>query len=868
MKSRITNNHQRSTSPPKWADRFLVWYCRADLLEEIQGDAYELYTRKVKENKFQADLQFIWNVLRFFRIKNITKIKNTTPGIMLKSYLLIGLRNALRNGVTSFINTFGLAVGIAAAITIFIFADQFLHTDDFQLKRDRIYQVTNLVNRDNHKVTLSDVPMALGEALQNDVPGIEKIVRMELGDGAVRVGNTVFSEELYFVDSSFFSVFNFPFVEGDGTALDSKKSIAITQKMATKYFGDKACLGETISIKFSADRMEEFIVTAVVDQPANNTIYFNFLLPIDVYFDLRKEQVNDWRYLTDGLFVLMQPDHTGEEMESTLERLVTLQHASSPEWLTERFKVYSYESLSNQAHEIESGLAGPGNPLGIYVLGVIAFILLMLACFNYMNISVATVSTRLKEIGIRKVIGSSRKEIMKQFVIESFMLCTFSLLVGLMISYFFFMPWLNILMDYEIPFAFSSTQSLVYFFVSLLLLIVIVSGVYPATYISNFKPVSILKGKEKFGQRSMFSRILLTVQFVLSFMTIVGCFVFIDNSFYLSRKDWGYNHDQNIVIPLASPTQYLPLRDLVSTQKHIVSYAGSKNHIAWWNPRSSVEQAGQRYEIVSYKIGFDYLETMNVRLMAGRLFDKEIQSDAIESVVVNEKFVSTMGWQKPIGQLFEYDSVKRMVIGVVQNFHYDDFYRDILPVMFSIAPEENYNYMSIKVEAGNTLATEAWLREVWKKVAPDDPYEGAFQDKAFSNWKRNNGQETKLLIFIATLATLLSCLGLFGLVSFNITRRLKEFSVRKIFGANTLQVFRLMSLDYVWILSIAFIVGAPTGFFLMDALVHQIYKEPQAAGPAPFIIAVLLMIVTVAFTIGSQLKRVAEENPAKTLRSE
>jgi ABC-type antimicrobial peptide transport system permease subunit len=492
----------------------------------------------------------------------------------------------------------------------------------------------------------------------------------------------------------------------------------------------------------------------------------------------------------------------------------------------------------------------------------------MLACFNYMNISVATVSTRLKEIGIRKVIGSSRQEIMKQFVIESFMLCTFSLLIGLIISYFFFMPWLNGLMAYEIPFAFSSTKSLVYFFVSLLLLIVIVSGVYPAAYISNFKPVSILKGKEKFGQRSMFSRVLLTVQFILSFMTIVSCFVFIDNSFYLSRKDWGYNHDQNIVIPLASPTQYLPLRDLLNTQKHIVSYAGSKDHISWWNPRSSVEQGGQRYEIVSYKVGFDYLETMNVRLKAGRLLDKEIQSDAIESVVVNEKFVTTMGWQQAIGQTFEYDSIKRVVIGVVQNFHYDDFYRDILPVMFSVTNEQHYNYVSVKVEAGNTLATEAWLREAWKKVAPDDPYEGALQDKAFSNWKRNNDQEIKLLSFIAALTTLLSCLGLFGLVSYNITRRLKEFSVRKIFGANTLQVFRLMSLDYVWILSIAFIIGAPTGFFLTDALVHQIYKDPQTAGPAPFIIAVLLMVVTVAFTIGSQMKRIAKENPAKTLRSE
>lgn len=861
-------DHKPPKLPPRWADRFLMWYCRPDLLEEIQGDAYELYNRKVKHNKVRADLQFIWNVIRFFRIRNIARVKRITPGIMLKNYLLIGFRNAIRNGITSFINTFGLAIGIAGAITIFIFADQFLHTDDFFLKRDRIYQVTNLVDRNNNSVTLSDVPMALGETLQNDVPGIEKIVRVELGSGAVRVGNTVFSEQIYYVDTSFFEVFNYPFIEGNATALMGKKNIVITQRMATKYFGDKACVGETISIKFSSKQVEEFTVTAVVEQPANNTIYFDFLLPIDNYFDLRREQVNDWKYLTDGLFVLMKPGHGPMEMEASLKRLVTLQHDSSPEWLTEEFRVYSYDSLGDHAHEIESGVAGPGTPQGVYVLSTIAFILLMLACFNYMNISVATVSTRLKEIGIRKVIGSSRKEIMKQFIIESFMLCIASTVIGLAVSYFLFMPWLNMLLQYKIPFAFSSTHSLIYFFVSLLLLIVIVSGVYPAVYVSNFKPVSILKGKEKFGQRSLFSRVLLTVQFVLSFMTIVGCFVFIDNSFYLMRKDWGYKHDQNIIIPLVSADQYLPLRDLISTQKNIISYAGSADHIGWWNPRSSVEQLGKRHEIVSYKVGFDYLETVNVRLKAGRLFNKEIQSDAIESVVVNEKFVATMGWKEPIGQVFEYDSVKRVVIGTVQNFHYDDFYRDILPVMFSITSEDNYQYLSVKVEAGNTLETEAWLQDAWKKVAPDDPYEGALQDKAFANWASNNQQEIKLLSFIATLATLLSCLGLFGLVSYNITRRLKEFSVRKIFGANILQVFKLMSLDYVWILSTAFIIGAPTGFFLMDALVHHIYKDAQTAGPQPFIIAVLLMVLTVTITIGSQLKRVVKENPAKTLRSE
>lgn len=867
-KQLLSTKHRPTISPPKWADRFLEWYCRAELLEEIQGDAHELYHRKVKASKRLADIQFIWNVFRFFRLKNISALKFNTPGFMFKNYFIIGLRNALRNGATSFINIFGLAVGIAGAITVFIFADQFFHGDDFQLKRERIYEITNVVNRNNHSVTLSDVPIVLGPALQADVPGVEKVVRFELGDGSVRFNDKVFSEQLYYVDNTFFDVFNFPFEEGNSQALSSKKNIVLTKAMALKYFGEESAIGQTMSIKFPNNKIEEFTVSAIVDPPANNTMYFNFILSIDVFFSLNLNDEYDWTYLADATFVLMKPGHSAEEMTSALSSYVKLQHLSSPEWLTESFKLYSFPSLTTMSHEIESGLIGAGHPQGVLAMGSIALLLLLLACFNYMNISVATVSTRLKEIGIRKVIGGARKEIMQQFILENLMLCGFSVIVGLVISYYFFMPWFNSLLGNKIPFAFSSGQSMIFFFAALLLLIVTVSGIYPALYISGFKPVTILKGKEKFGQRSKFSRVLLTVQFVFAFTTIVGCFVFIDNSFYLKQKDWGYNHDQNIIVPINSPEQYLQLHDLVASQKNVVSYAGAVNHVGWWNPRSSVELTGQRHEIVSYHIGFDYLETMNLRLVEGRFFDKTSQSDQIESVVVNENFVKTMGWQSGLNQVFDYDSVKRHVIGVVRNFHYNDFYKEILPVMFSIAPQKEFNYLSVKVEGGHVNETEAWLKESWKKISPDDPYEGSLQSEVFANWANNNKTEIKLLSFVAALAVVLSCLGLFGLVSYNITRRLKEFSVRKIFGASPFQVFRIMNRDYIWILSIAFIIGAPTGFFLMDTMIHHIYVEPQSAGLRPFIIAISLMIFTVALTIGSQMKRIVKENPAKTLRME
>jgi len=856
--------------PPRWANRFLEWYCNPTLLEEIQGDVHELFDRKARESKWKADLVFTWNVIRFFRWRNIRRSRTNQSNqlSMLRSYFKIGFRNALRNGATSFINIFGLSVGVAAVITMFVFADQFFHTDDFQQKADRIYEITNVINRDNRSVTISNVPAILTTLLEQEVPGIEKTVRFQTASGFVRFNDQVFSQYLYCVDPAFFDVFNFPFLEGNATALNNRNHIVLNKRMAEKYFGTQPALGQTLSIKFQDETKEDFTVTAVVDQPANNTMYFDFLIPMEVYEDLYPVPPDSWTAMCRAAFVLMKPGHSFDEVLPNLDNYVKLQHQSSPEWMTEKFTYYPMPSLSTKSWEIEDALVGSGNPQGVVALLIISSMLLLLACFNYMNIAVATITTRLKEIGIRKVVGGNRKEIIQQFLVENVVLCLFAIGMGLLISYLLFMPWLNNLVAYDVPFMFSSGISMSLFFGGLLLFVVVVSGVYPAMYISGFQPVVILKGREKFGQRSKFSRVLLTAQFVLAFTTIVGCFVFVDNSFYLKRKDWGYPHDLKISVPVANAQQYQQLRDEVATNKNIVSYAGTVNHIGRSLNFNSLERNGSRIEIMSYEIGFDYLPTMDIHLKQGRFFDERIQSDKVESVIVNENFVKTMGWEHGLNQTFELDSIKRVVIGVVSNFHYRSFYHPILPVVFSISPEENFRYLTVKVAGGYTNQTDEWLRDKWKKIAPDDPYEGKIQDDVFQDWARNNETEIRLMMFIAGMALVLASLGLFGLVSYNITRRMKEFSVRKVFGANVMQLFKLMNRDYVWILGIAFFIGAPAGFFLMNSLIQLIYVDPQPAGVTPFALAVFIMSLTVAITVGVQMKRIVKENPARTLRNE
>jgi hypothetical protein len=565
---------------------------------------------------------------------------------------------------------------------------------------------------------------------------------------------------------------------------------------------------------------------------------------------------------------MLKPDAPINAVAEGMSRYRDMQNAASPAWTVDGFRFQPLRGLAGKGQSIVGSISNGAHPSGLLSLLVIGFLLLLLASFNYMNVAVATAATRLKEIGIRKVIGGRKKEIIQQFLTENFLMCALSIGVGTLLSYWLFLPAFNSLYPIKTPFQFSDPLTVMLVFGGILVFVGLVSGAYPALYISSFTPIGILRGKEKFGQRGLFSRILLTLQFVLAFTAVVASFVFIDNSLYLKNKDWGYNHDLNIVVPVNDVAQFLALRDKTAERVEIAAVAGAANHIGYQNTRNTFEHLGKRHETVHYRVGFGYPETMNLRLQSGRFFNRFIQSDEQESVLVNESFVRMMGWDNGLEQSFEYDSGKRYVVGVIEDFHYEGFYNQLGPVMISITPDTTFRYFTAKASAGNIGTVKNYLERAWREVAPDDPYEGFLQDDVFENFYNDNTANIKLLSFISGTAILLGCLGLFGLVSFNITRRLKEFSVRKVFGANMPHLFRLMSRDYLWILLIAFGIGAPTGFVLMNFLIQHIYPDPQPAGILPFAAAISAMAITVGITVASQMRRVVRENPAETLRIE
>ena len=744
---------------------------------------------------------------------------------MLKSYLTAGFRNAMRNGATSLINILGLSVGVAIAVTAFIFMDFMWHMDEFHANRDRIYEMISVVREENRTALWGDSPRMLGPALSEDNPAVEATARVKFGRASVRYSDIVFSESVWFVDPTFQNMFSFPVVAGNPLALKEKNSVVLSVPVAEKYFGAVNPIGQTMSMKFSDGSRHEFTVANIIRIPENSGMRFGILLSMAKVDELDPLSAQNWGVLTDATFVMVHPGHTSAELTG-LDKYVKQYNTSSNNAFIEGFQFISLEMLSSQSNKIYGPISFAADPKGVWSMGAIALLLLLLACFNYMNVAVATVSTRLKEIGIRKVIGSRRKEIIQQFLTENIMICTFSLATGTLLSYALLLPGINSLFPFEIPFALSSGNTAVFFFFGLLTFIGLISGTYPAFYVSSFKPITILRGREKFGQRGLFSRVLLTVQFVLAFTLIVGSFVFIDNAQFQKNKDWGYDHDRHMVVPVLDKAQYLALRDKVESNQLIEAYAGSANAVGYDQEAVFVEDMSKKkFEAIEFATGYGYMETMNFRLKEGRFFDKNVESDNRESVIVNEVFAERMNWTEPLKASFQLDSTRYYVIGVVRNFHYQGFYNAMLPVMFKVAQEDDYRYLSLRAQPGMEAEAESYLQQSWRAIAPDDPYKGFFQDSVFENFHRDNNANIKLLSFFSTTAVLLACLGLFGLVSYNITRRMKEFSIRKVFGASVFQIFKLMNRDYVVILGVAFAIGAPTGFFLINTLIQHIYPS-------------------------------------------
>lgn len=858
--------------PPKWADRFLQWYCKPELLEEIQGDAYELFDRRLAEEGIaNANRKFAWDVLRFFRWSNIKKSNKLKINsfVMFKSYVKIGFRNLSKNWAISTINIFGLALAIGCAITTFIFMDNQYSMDGFHSKKEVVYQVTNHVKNEHSTDHWGDAPLLVGPALADNNSFISRQARVEYQRGNVRWGDNVFSELVSFIDPDFMYMFDFPLQSGNRDVLKDKKNILISQYAAQKYFGVEDPMGKTMSIKYGDGKIQNYTVGAVYEKfPSNASIRFSFVIPMDNFFDLTPDKTYDWGYLTDAVFVEFEPGHSPAELDDQMQSYLEDHNAVDAEWTIDHFEFVPLKDLSLRDHEIMGGVAQGGHPAGRIALSTIALILLILACFNYMNIAIASATKRLKEIAMRKVMGGAKRQIIHQFLTENLILCVFAMLLGIGLSYYFFLPGFNAMIPFTIPFTFSSFKLAVIFFGALLLLIGLASGAYPAFYISRFQPVSIFKGSQKFGSKTIFSRVLLGFQLILAFITVVGGFVFTDNALYLNNRSWGYDPSGIISIPVANESQLAALKKEANSNPLVEDYAVSYGHLGHWDGISTVDHLGSQVKTYIYRVTANYPELMGLNIIEGQSFDRSIQSAQSNVALINETYARKMGWENPLDEQISYDSINFNVVGVIEDYFLQNFYGEKQAAFFIIGGQEKFNHFTFKVAQDKIYEAEEAFQAAWFEVAPNDPFDRIFQKDTFDDFYTENNANTALIGTISAFAVILACLGLFGLLTFNLQKRMKEFGVRKVLGANRLSIVKQANKEYVWVIAISFVLGAPVGYMLIDLLIQQIYADPKAAGPFPFILSIVIMILTIALTVTGQILKATNINPSEILRNE
>lgn len=788
---------------------------------------------------------------------------------MIRNYIKLALRSLTKNKLVSFINIFGLSTAIGVSITVFAFVDFEYNVDQIHENVDEIFIVGNVVERDGKEQLWGDSPAPIGAMLKQDYPQIKSVVRIDNRSLVFKYEDKVFNESCRFVDPGFMDMFTYPIEFGDKNALEDPSKIIISHDFSVKYFGDENPVGKQITMNFGEDRVGSFIIGAVArDFPPVYSFDFTILVHWDKKYDLyTDEDENDWKDFINATFIQLENKDDIEIINGGMDKYVTLQNQVDEDWPAKSYPTHPLSTFSINAYKWSGSISNGDEPTGRIILSILAGFLLVLACFNYMNIAIVSATKRLKEIGIRKTIGGSKFQLVRQFLIENIVMTVFALILGALIGKFVVLPWFNNQFGLGLVLDIFGNVRLWIFFVSLLLLVGLASGAYPAFYISSFKPADIFRGGLKISGKNRFTKVFLTFQFVLSLIAIVCGIIFVQNVKYQKGQDWGYDNENIYVVQVPSGESYRALRNRALQNPNILSVTGSGGLVGRSWGLAVIHKNDKKTEVRRIDIGPDYFESLDLRLVDGRTFKEALKSDE-QSVIVNELFVKRVGWDNIIDNTFFYDSTEYSIIGIVEDFHYQSFWNEIEPAMLRMVPEEDFRWLTANIRAGAGLEAVDFFEREWKELEPDLPYNGFFQDSVFDNYFNNIVGHSKLLGFSATLAVILSCMGLFGLVSLNVATRMKEFSIRKVLGAGPMSMFKRVNQQYIWLLIIATVIGAPLSYFVMNTFLDAVYKYHVPVNILSILLAVVMVFTVALLTVSSLVVKVVRTSPVNALRNE
>jgi ABC-type antimicrobial peptide transport system permease subunit len=791
---------------------------------------------------------------------------------MFKNYLLVTFRNLSKNRIFTIINILGL--GIALSVCIVAFFNQMFNYefDRTHENFNKIYRINCFRDMQGREQEYGIVPATLGLVIKKDIPGIEKSARFMRSGSHVKVEADIFPAQVSYVDPEFMEIFTLTIAFGNQKSIESQGNVLVSRTMSNTLFGKEYPIGKTISIIDDRNREFSYTVSAVfADFPLSSSFQIDILTHIDNFLLMWELNDSDWKTWATAIFIQVSDKSLVASITQSLKNYLPVQNRAREDFRINRFELVPLKKVGTNTRNISaSGLYSPLHPGAFIAPPVMAIFILLIACFNFANTSIATFSKRLKEIGLRKTFGGQKRQLVTQFMFESLIICFLALLVGIVLAEFL-VPAYSGLWDYmKLELTFSRYPFFWVFLVILLLLTGFIAGVYPAMYVSSFSPINVLKNASPFTGSGKLSSVLLALQFTISVLALVMGIIFAKNAKFQKTLDLGYDRDKLIVVPIAQE-YFTSFRNEILTNPKIISAEGTRNHIGFGSYRRPIKYQEKRLEVDVLDIGPGYAQTMGLRLVDGREFDESrAAADRTNgSIIVNQKLVKDFGWKEAVGMTVTlYDTTILTVVGVVKDFYTSGLWEKIEPSILRLSPGEQYGVIAVRGNAEDLSGVLEYLNLKWKNQITNYLFGGIFQEDTMKQEKVINSSILKVDIFLAITATLLSLIGMYNLVSLDIIRRSKEMGIRKIYGAPIPLIMFLVSKKFLIILVFASILGCTGGYYTSLMLLGSIWDYYVEIRIGILLLSVSIMFMATILTIIFKITRAATKNPIVSLRYE
>ncbi len=871
----MNNNIQ---SPPRFFSWLLSRLVRESERYSLVGDFNEEYNEiSCSKGKFFALLWYSRHLLK--ASPHFLYYSLYWSFVMFKNYFKIALRNIFRHKGYSFINISGLAIGMACCLLILVFIQDELSYDKYHEKADRIYRVViEWFNSDGStSLYLGHVAPPYKDLLVTDFGEIESAVRFrEIGSIIGSRGEKKYEENrFFFAEESAFDIFDIPFILGDPeTALSEPGTIILTKNTAFKYFGDEDPINKVIEFDFGRVQAPMRISGVIEDVPENSHFHFDILCSFKTYemYATDLESFSSNNYAT---YILLPEGYDIKKLNAAIPAFID-RHVGENQSSGRLLRFQRLNDIHLHSH-LDSEIEANSDIKYVYILSAIAFFILLIACFNFMNLATARSVGRAKEVGLRKVVGAEKLQLIRQFLGETLLLSFISLTFAIVL-FLMSLPWFRDFTGKVLYFDIERSLFLLTSMIGITVFVGLAAGIYPAFFLSSFQPVRVLRGALGSGSgNSLFRRVLVVFQFSLSIILIICMSIVFNQLKYVQNANLGFEKE-HVVLLNPSPEmvqKYDAVRDRMLQDPNILSVAASSRVPSGRLLDSSGarvingdNQERVEFRVANVRVSHEYISTYNMEMAAGRDFSTEYSTDTLQAFILNETAVEKLGWtpEEAIGKAFLYGRRNGEIIGVVKDFHFESMHQPITPIIFYLNPG-SYGVFSVRISPDNISESLEFLRNLWAEYRPNYPFSYRFVDERFNRQYIAEEKLGEIFRYFSALAVFIACLGLFGLASFTSERRTKEIGIRKVLGATTPSIINLLTREFAKLVLISNLTAWPIAYFAMERWLRE-FAYRIDIGLLSFLTATFIALVIALLTVSFQAVKTALSNPVKALRHE